>query len=69
MTSGDLDLWDTVIRINMCTPWYVLDLCTKYEGDRAYGLGGVSEQTHRQTHTHAYAINNIDFHVTLNIST
>ena len=46
MTSGDLDLWDTVIRINMCTPWYVLDLCTKDEGDRAYGLGGVSEQTH-----------------------
>ena len=29
----------------MCTPWYVLDLCTKDEGDRAYGLGGVSEQT------------------------
>ena len=49
MTSGDLDLWDTVIRINMCTPWYVLDLCTKDEGDRAYGLGGVCEQTNRQT--------------------
>ena len=44
----------------MCTPWYVLDLCTKDEGDRAYGLGGVSEHTNTQTHTHAYAINNID---------
>ena len=44
----------------MCTPWYVLDLCTKDEGDRAYGLGEVSEQTHRQTDRGPYAINNID---------
>ena len=42
----------------MCTPWYVLDLCTKDEGDRAYGLGGVSEHTH--TNRGPYAINNID---------
>ena len=40
----------------MCTPWYVLDVCTKDEGDRAYDLGGVIEHTNRGP----YAINNID---------
>ena len=44
----------------MCTPWYVIDLCTKNEGDQAYGLGGVSEHTHTQTNRGPYAINNID---------
>ena len=44
----------------MCTPGYVLDVCAKNEGDRAYGLGGVSDWTHRQTYRGPYAINDID---------
>ena len=57
MTSGDLDLWDTVIRKNMCTPGYVLDVCAKNEADRTNGLWGVSDCTHRQTYD---SIDNID---------
>ena len=64
MTYGDLDLWDTVIRRNMCTPGYVLDVCTKNEGDWAYGLGRVSEHTDRQTNRGPYAIDSIDYHFT-----
>ena len=44
----------------MCTPGYVLDVCAKNEGDRAYGLEGVIEQTHTHTDRAPYAINDID---------
>ena len=68
MTSGDLDLWDTVIRKNMCTPGYVLDVCAKNEDDRAYGLGGVSDWTDTQTDRGPYAINNIDIYWSYNLA-
>ena len=39
---------------NMCTPGCVLDVCAKNEGDRAHGLGGVSDSTN--THTEALTL-------------
>ena len=42
----------------MCTPGCVLDVCAKNEGDRANGLGGVSDWTDTQTDRVPYAINN-----------
>ena len=60
MTSGDLDLWDTFIRKNMCISGYVLDICAQNEGDRTNGLWGVSDWTNRHTHRLPYAISNID---------
>ena len=56
MTSGDLDLWDTVITENICTPGYVIDVCAKNWGDRTNGLDGVRGHTDRGP----YAINIID---------
>ena len=49
MTSGDLDLWDTVITENICTPGYVIDVCAKNGGDRTNGLDGVRGHTDTQT--------------------
>ena len=56
MTSGDLDLWDTVITENICTPGYVIDVCAKNWGDRTNSLDGVRGHTDRGP----YAINIID---------
>ena len=61
MTSGDLDLWDTVITENICTPGYVIDVCAKNGGDRTNGLDGVRGQTNTHTERGPYAINNIDW--------
>ena len=49
MTSGDLDLWDMVIKKNLYNPRHVLDICAKNQVDPTIGLGGVRPHTHRQT--------------------
>ena len=50
MTSGDLDLWDMVIKKNLYNPRHVLDICAKNEVDPIISLGGV--RAHTDTHTH-----------------
>ena len=49
MTSGDLDLWDMVMKKKICNPGRVLDICAKNEVDPTIVLGGVRPQTHRHT--------------------
>ena len=41
MTSGDLDLRDTVTKKNLYNPGCVLDIRAKNEVDPTIGLGGV----------------------------
>ena len=49
MTSDTHDLGDTVIKIDINTPGYVPNVCSKKEDDLINGLG---EQVREQTHTH-----------------
>ena len=56
MTSGDLDLWDMVIKKNLYNPRHVLDICAKNEVDPIISLGGVRPQTHTHTNRGPTAI-------------